>query len=126
MLGTETALALYYVGFGFVIFLGWAAIADELNRTVEPVRRNKLYRLAVGLALAGVLHPGFALAGRDIAVQLGRVDGPPDPGGDRTIRVANWGVVVALSLVALVLASHLGRFEDVPVFRQIRAGLPFA
>ena len=126
MLGTETYLALFYLGFGFVIFLGWAAIADELNKSLEPSSRARLRRLAVALAVGGVVHPALALAGRDIAGQLGRTDGPRDPLAERTIRIANWGVVAALGITALVISSHLKQFEDLPVLREVRTGSPFA
>jgi hypothetical protein len=126
VLGTQANLALYYLGFGFVIVLGWAAIADELNKTLEPAARTRMHRLAVGLALAGLVHPAFALAGRDIAGQLGRADGPIDPMAGRAVKITTWGVVAAMCVVAVVIASHLGRFDDAPILQDIRDGLPFA
>lgn len=125
MLNTESFVALYYLGFGFVIFLGWACIPDASDGRVDSVRRNRLHSLAVGLAVVGVVHPAFALAGRDVAAQLSRPDGPHDPGAPGTVRVTTSGLAVALSVAAIVIASQLGPFEDAPVLRQIRTGLPF-
>lgn len=126
VLGTETLLLMFYLGFGFVILLGWAAIADELNRPLTSAARIRFRRLALVFAVAGLLHPAFALAGRDVAAQLARADGPTDPGADRVVQITNWAVVAAVGLAALVIVSHLQRFEDFPVMREIRDGLPFA
>jgi hypothetical protein len=126
VLGTDALLAVYYLGFGFLIILAWMAIAHMLNETLTAARRTMFHRLALGLAAAGVLHPAFALTGRDIAVQLGRDDGPADPAADRTMRVANVGVAASFCVVIPVLASHLARFEDVPVLQALREWLPFA
>lgn len=126
MLNTGTFLALYYLGYGFVIALGWLCIPDPSGRAIDPEGRNRLHRLAIGLALVGVIHPVLALAGRDVAVQLSRSEGPFDPRASTTVRVTSWGLWVALGLALLVVASQLGPFDGVPVFREIRAGLPFA
>lgn len=126
MLSTETFLALYYLGYGFVIFLGWACIVDASGAPGEPSRRDRLHRLAVGLAIVGVLHPAFALAGRDIAVQLGRSDGLSDPNAARTLRATNWGLALGVAVAALIITSQVDSFEDAPGFRRIRTGLPFA
>lgn len=119
---TETFLFIYYLGCGFVIFLGWMCVADP--RTVSLGRRRGLRRLAVGLAVAGVLHPVLALAGRDIGVQL-RLAEPTDPEAVRTVRIADRGVAAALVVLAAVLLSQLGPLEGVPLLRHIRAGLPY-
>lgn len=126
MLTTETFLALYYLGFGFVIFLLWAVIAQEADDALAPSRRRRLHQLAFGLATVGVLHPGLALAGRDLAVQLGRADRPHDARAAGTLRLTSGCLGVGLGLAALVAASHLGPLEDVPILRQLRRGLPFA
>jgi hypothetical protein len=126
VLGTETSLALFYLGFGFVILLGWAAIADELNKSLTLPARLRFRRLALALAAAGVVHPAFALAGRDVAAQLARADGPIDPGADRIVHITTWAVGVAVGVAALIIASHLKQFDDVPIMRSIRNWLPFA
>lgn len=125
MLSTETFLVLYYLGYGFVIFLGWACIVDASGAPSEPSRRIWLHRLAVGLAIVGVLHPALALAGRDIAVELGRSDGLSDPKAPRTLRVTNWALAFGVAGAVLIIASQLDPLEDAPIFRQIRTGLPF-
>ncbi len=122
---TEAFLFIYYVGYGFVIFLLWMCVTDPSGRAVGPRRRRRLHRLALGLAAAGVIHPVLALAGRDIGQQLGRAEGLPDPEAARTVRLTNWGLALGLSTLALVVISQLGAFEAVPVFRQIREGLPY-
>lgn len=126
MLSTETFLAFYYFGFGFVIFLGWACVTDTSGSPADPARRNRLHRLAAGLAILGVLHPALALAGRDIAAEMGRSDGLPDPRAPRTLRVTNSGLVVAVAVATLIIASQIATLEDAPVLRQIRTELPFA
>ena len=118
MLSTETFLAFYYLGFGFVIFLGWACLTE----ITDAVR---IRRLAVALALAGVLHPALALAGRDLAGQPGRAGAYPDAGALATVRTTTWALVVALGVAALVVASQLGPLENLPILRQVRSGLPF-
>lgn len=125
MLNTEAFLLIYYVGYGFVIFLGWMCVTDPTGRAVDARRRRGLHRLALGLAVAGVIHPVFALAGRDIGRQLGLTDGLPDPQAAQTVQLASLGLAVGLSLLAAVIVSQLAPFEDVPVFRQIREGLPY-
>ena len=126
MLGTATFLAFYYLGFGFLAFLGWACITDSSGRPVGPVPRRRLRRLSIALALVGVLHPALALAGRDLAAQLRDIDGPPDPNAAWTVRITGWAVVAALGLAALVVLSQLGPFEAVPGLQQIRAALPYS
>ena len=125
MLSTETFLAVYYIGFGFVIFLGWACVTDTSGSPPDHGRRNRLHRLAVGLAILGVLHPALALAGRDIAAEMGRSD-LSDPRAPRTLLVTNWGLALAVAVAALIIASQITALEDAPVVRQIRTGLPFA
>ena len=126
MLGTATFLAFYYLGFGFLAFLGWACITDSSGRPAAPLHRKRLRRLSVGLALVGILHPALALAGRDLAAQLRDTDGPPDPDAGRTLRITGWAVVAAVGLAVLVVLSQLGPFEAVPGIRQIRAALPYS
>lgn len=125
VLNTEIFVAVYYLGFGFLIFLGWMCILDASGPPVDQVRRNRLHRLAVGLATVGLVHPAFALAGRDLAAQLGRVDGPYNPKAASTLRITTWGLAVALTVAVLVVAAQLGPLGDAPVFRQIRSALPF-
>lgn len=102
---TATTVAIYYLGFGFVIFLGWACIALEPLASPGADRRRRLHRLAVALSVAGVLHPALALAGRDIAAQLGRADGPHDPRARRTLLVTSSALAIALVLFAAVVTS---------------------
>lgn len=126
MLSTETFLAFYYFGYGFVIFLGWACVTDTSGPPADLAQRTRLHRLAAGLAILGVLHPALALAGRDIAAELGRGDGLSDPRAPLTLRVTNWGLLLAVAVAALIIASQIATLEDAPILRQIRTGLPFA
>lgn len=126
MLTTETFLALYYLGYGFVIFLGWACLTDSSSGPLTSARTRRLRRGVIGLAVLGVVHPAFALAGRDLASQLGRPDGPPPPGAAVTELVSTWGVAVSCTLAAGVIASRLSVFDEAPFLRQVGAGLPFS
>ena len=123
MLGTATVLAFYYLGFGFVAFLGWACVTDSSGRALGPVRAKRLHRLARGLAVVGLLHPALALAGRDLATQLRDADGPPDPRARTTVRLTGWATVVAVGLAALVVLGQLGTFETLPGLGRIGAAL---
>ena len=122
VLSQEAFLTIYYLGYGFVIFLAWVCITGTPNRPADHHRRRVLQRLA---AVAGVLHPALALTGRDIAAQLAATDGQPDPNADRITGLTNLGLAVSLVLAALVIASHFRTFEDVAVFGHIRDRLPF-
>ena len=125
MLSTETFLAVYYLGCGFVIFLLWGCVSDEADRAVEPAHRRRLHRLATASAVVGVLHPALALAGRDLAGQLGRADGPHDPRAAGTLRVTTWALAVAAGLAGLVVVSQIEPFDEVPLLRRIATGLPY-
>lgn len=56
MLGTEVSLALYYAGFGFVIFLVWATFAGKPQRaTASPRRRVATAGPCASVAVSGLL-----------------------------------------------------------------------
>lgn len=107
MLGRATFLAFSYLGFGFVAFLGWACVTDSSGRALDAARTTRLRRLAIGLAVVGLLHPALALAGRDLATQLRDRDGPPDPRARRTVLLTGWATVVALGLATVVVLGQV-------------------
>jgi hypothetical protein len=72
LLSTESSLILYYLGFGFVALLGWAAIAGDLNRPFDDARSTAWNRAATVLAVVGLCHPALPLIARDIARQAAR------------------------------------------------------
>lgn len=126
VLGTEAFLVLYYLGCSFVVFLVWACVCDAPSEAVHPVQHRRVHRLAVGLAVAGLLHPAVALAGRDLARQMGPAGVPHDLATRRTIQVTTWFLALALVLAAVVVLSQVGPLRDLPILRQIAAGLPYA
>jgi hypothetical protein len=109
VLGTELSLTLYYAGLGFVVFLLWATVAGEPGRTTAPARRGRLHRLAIGMAVAGLLHPGLAIAARDLAVQLGRTEGVHDPRVPATMRLTTAALCISMAvsaaLISMVIAA---------------------
>ena len=125
MLNTETFLFLYYLGLGFVLFLGWMCLAEPFERAADAERRRALRRVAVGLAVAGVLHPVLALAARDLSGQLQPFEGPADPETTRTVRLTTQALIVALLLLTVVFLSQLTPLADVPGLRQIGEVLPY-
>ncbi len=97
MLSTQVLLVIYYLGFGYAIFLGWAGIAFEvlLNARSEE-KRARLRRIGRALLVIGVAHPALAFTGRDVVRQL-RTDHDDEP--VRPTRAAD-----ALAALSLVLA----------------------
>lgn len=79
MLSTDALLVLYYVGFGFVALLGWAAIAGDLNEPFDDQRRTSWNRAALIVAFVGIAHPALPLIARDIARQTARPDDGDEP-----------------------------------------------
>lgn len=127
MLSTEARLALFYVGIGFVILLGWTAAAAALVDPIDGRRRHRHRRAASMLSVAGLLHPALALGARDITVQIGHVDDDsPDPASRRAVHVANTMVALSIGVAVLILASHTDQLAGSEPFQSVRSALPFA
>ena len=75
MLGITETLLVYYLGFGFVVFLGWATFHPD-RQLEEPQARRYLRRATIA-AVVGIIHPAVPLAARDIIGQVG-MDVPDD------------------------------------------------
>ena len=102
-MSTQEALLVFYFGFGFCIFLGWAGfVGDEINHEMTATRRVRYDRTARLLAVVGLLHPGFALCGLDVARQLAQLEETPSDHTHTTLRTAGWGVAISL-VVAVAL-----------------------
>jgi len=106
----EGMLLIYYGGFGFAIFLGWAAtVGAEINSDLTAVRRVRFDRAARALALVGLLHPALAMTGLDIARQLARFDDLATARSLATLRVSGWSAAASVALaVAVFIASVSG------------------
>jgi hypothetical protein len=91
-------LLLYYLGFGFVLLLAWAAVLyDAVRREPQPSTT-----LAVrALRVLGIVHPAAAIAAWDLRRELAR-DGAADgaPAGRFPLEVAASLVVAAAVVVA--------------------------
>ncbi|HMG40468.1 MAG TPA: hypothetical protein VK611_04035 [Acidimicrobiales bacterium] len=110
MAGTTTTLIAYYLGLGFVIFLGWAAAVPD-RRLDGPTARRYL-RWTTVTAVVGLLHPALALGARDIVGQVGIEMPDDDPTlhrhQQRAARTTNAiAVVSAIPAAALVIATGL-------------------
>jgi hypothetical protein len=108
MLGPSETLLMYYLGFGFVILLGWAVAHPDRALDSDVARRG--LRSATLAAVAGILHPALALAARDIVAQIGQ-ELPAEPSLATTHRrataTANACTVLSLVPVAVIVALTL-------------------
>lgn len=69
MLGRTGVVVMYYLGFGFIIFLGWAACHPD--RALDAAAVRHYLRWTSVTAVVGILHPALALATRDLVSQVG-------------------------------------------------------
>jgi hypothetical protein len=102
LLSTDAQLVVYYLGFGFVALLGWAAIAEDLTKPFDQPRGARWNRASAVLAFAALAHPVLALIARDIAIQVARDDEDrrqPSPFVDLATVCAAAGVVAAVVVV---------------------------
>lgn len=105
----EVLLAIYYLGLGFVAFLGWAGIAAALNEPLDNGGRTAWRRVSITLAVVGLLHPAVAFAARDIAIQVDRDDDGGHDASTRHLRLANWCAILSLVIAgALILTQMRG------------------
>ncbi len=97
-------LVLYYAGFGIPLFLLWASAADAVANAPSPSSRSRYRGLAKSCGALGVVHPGFALGGLDLARQLAR-DYADEPGAIAAVRWVTWSVPVSVAAnIAAVVA----------------------
>jgi uncharacterized membrane protein YbhN (UPF0104 family) len=120
VLGTDALLALYYLGFGFAVFLCWAIVADRLNDDLDQPLRDRLTRRAGAVAVLGIFHPAVSLAARDILKQVGEEGELP-----AVARVVDAMSVVGVIAAVAVIAAHMARFHDAPGLQSLRSMLPF-
>lgn len=101
MLPTEAALVMYYLGLGYLIFLGWAGVMVDVTLGAT-LSRPAARRLARGMSVVGVVHPALALAGVDVARQLQRQT-EADTDDTATAQLAYVCLAVATALAAIVI-----------------------
>lgn len=96
-------VALYYLGFGFVILLCWAPAVHTLNAGLPADRAPRYLRLAVAVAGVGLAHPVLVFTARDVVQQL-RAELPVE--GARALTIVNIclpaSVLIAAGVVAIV------------------------
>lgn len=105
MLPIEAALVMYYLGLGYLIFLGWASVMVEVTLRAT-LSRPAARRLARGMSVVGVVHPGLALAGVDVARQLQRqTDADADDTATAQLAYACLAVATAIATIVIVVLS---------------------
>ena len=111
MLSTDALLIVYYLGLGFVALLGWAAIAQDLNKPFDEPRRESWNRTSAILAIAGLTHPALPFIARDIARQAARDDGgieierPTSPFVTLATACAAVSIAAAAAVIAVTTSS---------------------
>jgi hypothetical protein len=100
-LSSADALLGYYLGLGFVVLLGWAAVHPD-RRLDAPATRRYL-RWTTLVAIAGLVHPALALGARDIVGQVGH-ELPDEPGLHRALQRTT-ATVNVLTVVSAVVAA---------------------
>lgn len=108
MLPSDATLALWYLGVGYLAFLGWAAIVHDLVNSAVGTTPRRTRPIALACVVAGVLHPAFALAAYDVTRQLQNEGDPTERWPARLGVVALW--VGAFSTVAgsVLLIARFG------------------
>jgi len=104
LLSTDVLLIVYYLGLGFVALLGWAAIAQDLNRPFDQRRRATWNRISAVLAIAGLVQPALAFIARDVARQAAREDEEDRRTTSRFVTLATTCAAVSLAVAAAVIA----------------------
>jgi hypothetical protein len=108
MLGRTGVVLMYYLGFGFIILLGWAACHPD--RALDPAAVRRYLRWTGVTAVVGILHPAIALATRDIVSQVG-LELPNDDTlitrHNRVTAVVNACLALSLIAAAIVLSTTL-------------------
>ncbi|HVV35145.1 MAG TPA: hypothetical protein VHC63_00975 [Acidimicrobiales bacterium] len=107
-MSNHDTLLLFYLGIGFSIFLLYMAFTHDGIHGHTPLSMRIRYdRWARILAVVGVLHPGFALCGLDLARQLMRLDEPPTARAQTTLRRARWGTRASFAVGAVASVTYL-------------------
>src|SRR5918995_1855314 len=103
MIGSPESVLVYYLGFGFIILLGWAIVAPDPGRRLSRRAAARYLRWAPPVGIVGVLPPALGSATRNIVDQVGT--DPPDARvlADNHPRVG--GVVNATAMTSLAIAA---------------------
>lgn len=106
MLGASAAVALYYLGVGFAVLLGWGIAVPD--RALDATTIRTYQRWTPVAAALSVLHPALALAARDVLAQVA-LDLPDDDPllaarHTRATRIVNALLVVSFAATAAILA----------------------
>lgn len=106
MNGPFEALLLLYLGGGLAVLLFWAACLPTRELTAAEVGRYT--RWTTVAAFAGLLHPGIAVAARDVLAQAAidlPADGPLPRRHRRATTVVNAVVILSLATAVAALAA---------------------
>ncbi|MGQ0617800.1 MAG: hypothetical protein ACT4PW_12555 [Acidimicrobiia bacterium] len=98
MLSATHRLLLFYLGFGYVVLFGWAALAADVLYAPTPEARRRPERIGRLLVLAGLAHPALVLAGRDIIRQARQADAGPEDGPASATATGKVDAALAASL----------------------------
>jgi len=101
---TDALLILYYAGLGFVVVLGWAAIAGDLNEPFDDQRRARWNRASAVVAAVGLIHPALPFVSRDIAAQTNRTDDDTHPARSWHQTFATACAAISIAIAAAVIA----------------------
>ena len=94
-------LVLYYLGFGYVLFLVWGTVLSDAVKSEPP---GWTVAATTTLMVIGIVHPAAALAAWDLRRELKR--GPGDAAGAARPPL---GVVLSIAVaVAVVVATGMG------------------
>ena len=106
-IGSIEELLLFYLSFGFIVFMLWAALNADLCDDVTGVelQRRIAARHRIGRALAplGVVHIGFAAVAHDLA-RFRHDDWPPADASRRRRATAEAVAGAVAGAVALAFA----------------------
>jgi len=95
-------LLLYYIGFGYVLFLVWAMILSDAVKSEPPPWTHTATTV---LQIVGIAHPAAALGAWDLRRELSRNRGDiqtPRGGVPVTVIVS---VVIAAAVIVLTTRS---------------------
>lgn len=105
MFGPIESLLLMYLGGGLAVFLFWAACLP--TRELTPHEVSRYTRWSTVASFAGLVHPGIAVAARDVLAQAAvdlPADGPLPRRHRRATTVVNAVVVLSLATAIAALA----------------------
>jgi hypothetical protein len=107
LLSTDALLVVYFVGFGFIALLAWAAIAQDINKPFDDDRRDRWNKVSAIVALVGLAHPALPPIARDIAAQTARTD-DDQPSHSRFVTLATCCALVSLIVAGVVIGISIG------------------